>query len=41
MLLSLVYIASKLFYGLQMNVMPERTSSCSVLLLVMIAVALL
>ncbi len=41
MLLSLVYIASKLFYGLQMNVMPEGTSSCSVLLLVMIAVALL
>lgn len=40
-LLSLGYIASKLFYGLQMNVLPEGTSSVSVLLLVMLAVALI
>lgn len=39
--LSLLYIASKFLYGLQMNVLPESASPVSTLLLVMIGVAVL
>lgn len=39
--LSFAYIASKFFYGLQLNVLPENTSPVSVLLLVMLGVVLL
>ena len=40
-LLSLVYIASKFLYGLQMNELPEAASPVTVLLLVMLGVAVL
>ena len=39
--LSLLYIASKFFYGFAMNALPAGTSSSAVLLLSMLAVALL
>lgn len=39
--LSFAYIASKFFYGLQLNVLSENTLPVSVLLLVMLGVVLL